>query len=161
MRAMPGTVPRNGMPPSKDYVYGGLGYDQLNPGPSIGGLRKRGIEVERQPAAELPGNTRVIPEAAPRPVPEPVTVARTALAICPACDADLCDTCFGGPCRCACIDYVTPAFLASAPEPVTPERCEVCGYLMTAPGHLLSCGSPDAGRILRLADAIGGRPCGS
>lgn len=29
----------------------------------------------------------------------------------------------------------------AAPEPVAPERCEVCGYLLTAPGHRLECGA--------------------
>ena len=31
VRPVPGTTPRNGLPPSRDYVYRGLGYDQLDP----------------------------------------------------------------------------------------------------------------------------------
>jgi hypothetical protein len=36
-----------------------------------------------------------------------------------------------------------PQVAATAPEPAPgePERCDACGYLLTAPGHLLECGT--------------------
>ena len=33
-----------------------------------------------------------------------------------------------------------PVLAMAEPEP--PERCEVCGYLLTAPGHRAECGAP-------------------
>lgn len=41
VRAMPGTVPRTGMPAPGGYVYRGLGYDQHDPGRSLAGQRRR------------------------------------------------------------------------------------------------------------------------
>lgn len=122
VRAMPGSVPRNGLPPSRDYVYRGLGYDQLNPGPSIAGLRKRGAlpadfkpyiygatlgtPSKGRPERVLAGANAGITEADRRPAPE----------------------------------RVLPA-LEAEPEPGETGRCPDCGYLLTAPGHLAECGA--------------------
>ena len=67
-----------------------------------------------------------------------VTRQEISLHLCPPCLMDMCETCFGGTCRCACVDSwrVTPA------EPPAPERCRKCGYLVGASGHAIACGLP-------------------
>lgn len=136
---------RNGLPERRDYTYRGTGTDTLTGHLGEAQLRQyAGIDTREF----LPGFARGGPALAAR-----TEVTRQQLAICPACDAGLCDTCFGGTCTCACIDYRPEPARAEA-EPGPPERCEVCGYLVTAPGHLLSCGTPDARRIMAIAGSI-------
>lgn len=74
VRAMPGSVPRNGMPPSGGYVYRGTGEDSLTGHLSL------------------------------RPEPVSVPRRQVSLAVCPSCEADLCHTCFGDGCCCGCND---------------------------------------------------------
>ena len=84
-----------------------------------------------------------------------VTRQEISLRLCPACLMDLCDTCFGGTCICACTDY----FPRLAPEP--PGRCAACGNLLTAPGHLVACDAPAAARarlLIAAAEKYGARP---
>lgn len=75
---------------------------------------------------------------------EPVEVSRQVLRMCRACDLDMCEACFGTPCRCACQDDI-PASL--------PLRCDDCGYLTRSLGHEVSC-DPD-GRVRQLAQSAG------
>ncbi len=66
------------------------------------------------------------PRPAPRRDPEAVAVTIAMARLCGAC-LDGCEAdCQGGSCPCACQD-----------EPL---RCEACGYLHTAIGHLAACG---------------------
>jgi hypothetical protein len=154
--------PRNGLPAAKPYVYRGLGYDiyasprqrtaevrvRRRSTPAAGNkgagavavaqlaqgrrelfarLRDEGASFEE--AAEAAGVQRTTalkyeacrqpqdaaPEAAPQIAPEPHQPSPRRVP-------------------------ETPAPELPAPPP-GPERCGTCGYLLTAPGHKLACGS--------------------
>lgn len=70
--------------------------------------RTPGATAVPEPPRVIQGDVeRELPPAAktaPALVPGPVTLTRVQLAICPACDVDRCDTCFGDGCGCGCQD---------------------------------------------------------
>lgn len=125
VRAMPGsTQPRNGLPPSRGYVYRGTGRE-MSPAEITGHLRRKirerqdmvpelrpyiygatlGTPSKGRPERVLAGANAGITEADRRPAPE----------------------------------RVLPA-LEAEPEPGETGRCPDCGYLLTAPGHKITCG---------------------
>lgn len=130
---------RNGLPPSRDYVYRGTGRDELTPAGvmmawnrkvrAAGGTPRAANKADtdrlREVENELAAGT-AIPQASPpaRPAPDP---ARDLLA---PLERDL-----------AARGVIIPDKPVDYwPGPGVPGRCPDCGYLRTARGHKDVCG---------------------
>ena len=87
-----------------------------------------GLSVRDTLAAHL----AVYADAAQAAVP----VTPRDISLCPACQADACFTCWEGTCKCPCQDDRPVRAVRAAPR-----RCGSCGYLETAVGHRIACGS--------------------
>lgn len=135
--------PRNGLPPSTGYRYGGTGRDELTPPKEMTrwyrqvralGANPRPtnqVDIARLAAAENALALGRLPRAK-RPAPQQVTRPVPLSAMSVACWDDDCPSCPGGPCKCACHDEPPPRPVAG--------RCEDCGYLTSAAGHKITCG---------------------
>lgn len=132
--SIPGTgigSARNGLPPSREYVYRGSGEDQLTP-PGVmaawnARVRKHGAsprptnkadtarlrEVENELAAAT-ATPQASPPARPAPPRQLADLER---------------------------ELTARGVISPSPEPAPdPGRCPDCGYLLTAPGHETACG---------------------
>jgi hypothetical protein len=139
--------PRNGLPPSGNYVYRGTGEDQLTPprvmmawgkqvAKAAGGplrpwaredvaRRARAETALRAPAPQRPPSRQPAPPESPAgrlASLEQDLAARGVVTPEPGPDKP--------------VDY-WPAYY---PGPGVPGRCENCGYLRTANGHKITCG---------------------
>jgi hypothetical protein len=144
--------PRNGLPPSGNYVYRGTGEDQLTP-PRV--MMAWGKQVAKAAGGPLRpwaredvaggggGEGRKRPPPPPAPAPQRPPSRQPAPPESPAgrlasLEQDLAArgvvTPEPGPDK--PVDY-WPAYY---PGPGVPGRCENCGYLRTANGHKITCG---------------------